>query len=143
MQSISVDSDKSDSRVTMTTEDFERLEAEQGRNTGTTSAEIQDVAVVADEHAKERSAFKIPELGLHGCRCSLCHRLEDEYNKCAQRMERIAEELREHIAHVTKAREEHAANRERYAAEFWASGSYKVGGRDSSEYLLPHWTGGN
>jgi hypothetical protein len=125
----------------MTTEDFESLEAEQGWNPGMTSAEIQDVAVAVDKLATEI----FPELGLHGCRCSLCHRLEDKYNKCAQRMERIAEEIREHIAHRTQAREDQAANQERYAAEFWASGSYTVRELNfwQTPYQLPHYTGSN
>jgi hypothetical protein len=134
MQSISVDSDKSDSLLTTTTEDLERLEAEQGWNPGTTSEDIQDVAVAAIASRTKT----LPDLDLHGCRCNVCHRLKDEYNKCAQRMERIAEKIHEHTAHRTQ-------ERERYAAALGALGSYTVRGLDSdwqTPYQLPHYTHG-
>jgi hypothetical protein len=102
----------------MRTEEFERLEAEQGWNPGTTSAEIQNVAVAADKCIKEI----FPELDLRGCGCSLCHRLEDEHNKCAQRMECIVEEIREHVAHRTQA-----------------NVSITIDAADQADFHLPHW----
>jgi nucleotidyltransferase/DNA polymerase involved in DNA repair len=114
----------------MTTEDLERLEVEQGWNPGTTSAGIQDVDVDVSKLATET----LPDPDLHKCRCSLCFHLEDEYKKCTQRMERIAEEICEHTAHRTQARE-------RYGAAFFASGFTTVRGLDfwQTPYQLPHY----
>jgi hypothetical protein len=124
-----------DSHVTMRTKELERLEAEQGWNPGTTPHEIQDVAVAADKCIKEI----FPELDLRGCRCSLCHRLEDEYNKCAQRMECIAEEIREHVVHRTQERSTEYSHRKKSRDRPDKYVSITIDAADQAYFHLPHW----
>ena len=117
---------------TMTTGDYESLDS-RGPAMNTVEHNNRDVE---NEHNNE--TLSELQRGQSG-QCDICKRLTDDYNQCAQRLQRLAEELREHIAHAAQAKAEACANRERNTAEFWASGSYTIDGADNQDQKLPHF----
>ena len=111
----------------MTQGDLDRLHSESPQANGE-----EPQRHVASENQSDENQRALPNgecrVQDNDCRCDLCRRLKEEYEQCARRMERIAVELRAHNADVAQERALYSATRERYAAEFWASGSYTIGG---------------
>jgi hypothetical protein len=128
----SADSDHSDSRTTMTQSELDAWHPESPQENGE-----EPPTHVASENQSDENQRALPNREFrvqdnHRCRCDVCRRLKEEYEQCAQRMERIAEELRAHYAHGAHERALYSAARESYAAEFWDSGSYTMDGNCSN-----------